>query len=139
MFPYSDAHGQNFKVFWKRSFAQLRVSPKNLCAPGDYGEKHSQRERLTSQSLRLWKGSEVLLSPAFWEATCTDLSMASWLPLQAVPVSKTVHTSLDFLPCPPSAWNKREAQTMAAKYTVRVSKIPGRALSHLQQGCSQGL
>lgn len=28
MFPYSDAHGQNFKVFSKRFFAQLRLTQR---------------------------------------------------------------------------------------------------------------
>lgn len=82
--PCSDAQGQNFKVFWKRSFSQLRVSPRTDVPPETRGRNAHEEKGLQVRSYDFGRSqTEVLLSPAFGEATCTDLSTASWLPLQA--------------------------------------------------------
>lgn len=89
--------GQNFKVFWKRSFSQLRVSQELTLRPG--GERRERKaffpsiffflsffheeKGLQVRSYNFGRSqTEILLLPASWESTCTDLSRgASWFPL----------------------------------------------------------
>ena len=98
----STARVQNFNVFWKRSFSQLRVSPKNLRAPGDQGEKPNHKEKTSKSVLRT--SGELKRRFCFYHLCEKTSALISPRPLAPSPSSACLASQTARPPRHPPGW-----------------------------------